>query len=85
MTIQMPADDRSFHIACRKIKSLVEQLRDENVCGCCTARALAFYGAGLAEQVVGSAEAIDMLDDLIVVMRKHDIPAPDPMPSTEAH
>src|SRR5262249_41207687 len=85
VTIQPPADGRSFEIARREIKSLVEQLCDKNICGCCTARALAFYGAFLAEQVVGSAEAIEMLDDLIVVMHKHDIPAPDPMPSTETH
>ena len=84
MTIQTP-DNGSFKIARREIKSLLEQLRDKNICGCCTARALTLYGAFLAEEMVGSAEAIEMLKDLVIVLRKHDIPASDSMPSTEAH
>ena len=34
---------------------------------------------------MGSAEAIEMFEAIIMRMSEHDAPAPDPMPSTEAH
>ena len=88
MTIQT-ADDRretsSFKAADRKIENLLKRLRDKNVCPCCTARALAFHAASEAEHTMGSAEAIEMFEDIITHLREDNVPAPDPAPSTEAH
>jgi hypothetical protein len=84
----MTTDDgetASFTIADQKIESLLRRLKAKNVCGHCTARALAFNAATMAEHTMGSAEAIEMFEEIINVMRKHDIPAPEPSPSTEAH
>jgi hypothetical protein len=49
------APEASFDIAEQKINILLKRLNKQNVCGCCTARAFAFAGAHLAEDVVGSA------------------------------
>jgi queuine/archaeosine tRNA-ribosyltransferase len=88
MTIQTPDDVRetaSFKIAEQKIENLLKRLHDKCVCPCCTARALTYHGASMAEHTTGSAEAIEMLEAIIMHMREHEAPAPDPMPSTEAH
>jgi len=34
---------------------------------------------------MGSAEAIEMFEAMIIHLREDDLAAPDPMPSTEAH
>jgi hypothetical protein len=85
----MSDDDRretaSFKIADQKIGNLLKRLNEKNVCGCCTARALAYAAAALAEDTVGSASAIEMFEGIITALREDDVPAPDPMPSTEAH
>jgi hypothetical protein len=39
----------------------------------------------MAEHTMGSAAAIDMLEDIMSALRDHNIPAPDYGPSTEAH
>jgi hypothetical protein len=83
----MSDDDRretaSFKIADQKIGNLLKRLNEKNVCGCCTAR------AGLQRQpwprTLGSASAIEMFEGIITALREDDVPAPDPMPSTEAH
>jgi hypothetical protein len=88
MTDQTPDDRRetaSFKIAEQKIENLLKRLHDKRVCPCCTARALTYHGASIAEHTMGSAEAIEMLEAIIMHMREHDAPAPAPMPSTEAH
>jgi len=88
MTRQTPDDRRetaSFKIADRKIENLLRRLADKNVCPCCVARALAYHSASLAEHASGSAEAIEMFEDIISTLREDDVPAPDPLPSTEAH
>jgi hypothetical protein len=88
MTIQTPDDGRetaSFKIADQKIENLLKRLDDKNVCPCCTARALVFHAASLAEQQMGSAEAIEMFEDIINTMLEHNVPPPAPMPSAEAH
>ena len=88
MTIQTPDDGRettSFRIAEQKIENLLKRLHDKRVCPCCTARALTYHGASIAEHTMGSAEAIEMFEDIITHLREDNIPAPDPMPSTEAH
>jgi len=88
MTIQTPDDGLetpSFKIADQKIEKLLKRLHAKNVCGCCTARALAFHAASMCEGEMGTAEAIEMFEGLISQMRENNVPARDPMPSTEAH
>jgi hypothetical protein len=89
MTTQTPDDDRletiNFKIADQKIGNLLRRLEDKNVCPCCTARALAFNAACMAEETMGSASAIELFEDIIASLRKSNIPAPEPMPSTEEH
>ena len=88
MTDQIPDDVRetaSFKIADHKIENLLKRLHDKRVCPCCTARALTYHGASMAEHTMGSAEAIEMLEDIIIRLHKDNVPAPEPMPSTEAH
>ena len=75
----------SFEIAEQKIVNLLKRLKDKRVCPCCTARALAFHAAFLAECTAGTAEAIELFDSVIGQLREHNVPAPDPMPSTKAH
>jgi hypothetical protein len=50
-----------------------------------SARDLAHYAAMRIELDVGSAEAIKYFAQLIQDMAEHDIPAPDPMLSSEVH
>src|SRR5215831_20216768 len=48
----MTSDDdvpEGFKLAHQKIESLLKRLSDRGVCMCCTARALAFHAATLAE------------------------------------
>jgi hypothetical protein len=88
MTIQTPDDRRersSFKIADQKIENLLRRLNDKCVCPCCTARALAYHAGAMAEHTMGSAEAIEMFEDIIGHLREVGAPAPEPLPSTEAH
>jgi hypothetical protein len=88
MTKQPPDDGRetdSFKIAEVKILSLLRRLDDKHVCPCCTARALALHAAGLAECEMGSAEAIELFENIIGALRENDIPPPARSPSTEMH
>lgn len=41
-----------FEYAARRIASLLERLNSKRICGCCTARALLYHGAHLAEETV---------------------------------
>ena len=84
MTTKTPDDVRetaSFKIADRKIENLLKRLHDKNVCPCCAARALAFHAASLAENIVGSANAIDLFEGIIDIVHKNNVPAPEPSPS----
>jgi hypothetical protein len=85
---QTPVNGRetaSFKVADEKIDNLLKRLSDKNVCPCCTARALAYQAAFMAEHTMGSAEAAEMFGDIIMHMREHDVPAPEYSPSTAAH
>jgi hypothetical protein len=75
----------SFRIADQKIGNLLKRLADKRVCPCCTARALAYHAASMAEHEMGSVEAIKMLEEIITDLRKDNVPAPDPAPSVTAH
>jgi hypothetical protein len=66
----------SFKIADQKIENLLKRLHDKNVCPCCTARALAFYAASVAEHAMGSDEAIELFEDIISTLLEHDAPGP---------
>lgn len=89
MTAEAPDDDRretdSFRIAERKIGNLLRRLDEKNVCGCCTARALMYRAIFETEQTMGSAEATEMLEQIIAAMRERNVPAPERMPSTQSH
>ena len=82
MTLNDNRETASFRIADQKIDSLLRRLRDKNVCPCCAARALTYHGACMAAQHMGSANAIEMLEEIIGVMREKSIPALDPISST---
>jgi hypothetical protein len=75
----------SVKIADQKIEALLKRLDDRDVCPCCTARVLALHAASLAEDVMGSAGAIEMFEDIIAALRENDVAAPEPLPSTETH
>ena len=86
MTNKNPDDETtSFKIADEKIRYLLKRLADKNVCPCCTARALAFHAAALAEDTMGTTEAIERFEQLIRAMREDNVPAPEAMPSMQAH
>ena len=88
-TTNEPADDftetASFKIADQKVCNLIKRLHDKRVCPCCTGRALLLNGAWLVEEMIGSAETIVEIEQVIAVLRKNNRPAPPPMASTEAH
>jgi hypothetical protein len=75
----------SVKIADQKIGNLLKRLDDKNVCPCCIARVLALHAASLAEDVMGTAEAIEMFEDIIAALREHDVPAPESFSSTDVH
>jgi hypothetical protein len=66
----------SVKIADQKIANLLKRLDDKNVCPCCTARVLALHAASLAEDVMGTAEAIKMFEDIVATLRENDVPGP---------
>jgi hypothetical protein len=75
MTSQTPDDGRepsSYEIAYQKIGNLLQRLHDKNVCPDCTARALALHAA-------------EMFEEMIVVLREHNVLAPSPGPSSHMH
>jgi hypothetical protein len=76
--IMVPTHEFSFEIADRQIGNLLEQLANERLCSYCTARALAFHAAFLAKDTMGSAQAIEMFEDIISTLHKHNVSAPDP-------
>jgi hypothetical protein len=75
----------SIKIADQKIANLLKRLDDKNVCPCCTARVLALHAAELAEDVMGTAEAVAMFEDIIAALRENDVVAPEPLPSSQTH
>jgi hypothetical protein len=80
------AETTSFKFADRKLEDLIERLRRQNVCGCCTARALIVRGAELMEDTAGTEETIETLEELLGALRTGPAVPPSPsMPSTEAH
>lgn len=88
MALQTPANGHetpSFKFADQKIEKLVRRLNDAGTCPCCTARALAMHAAGLAIPSMGGAEAIELFESILGKMHRHNVPTPDPVPSTQAH
>ena len=75
----------SVKIADQKIANLLKRLDDKNVCPCCTARVLALHAASLADDVMGTAGAIEMFEDIIVALRENDVAAPVRSLSSEVH
>jgi hypothetical protein len=75
----------SFKIADQKIKNLLRRLQDKHVCPCCTARALTYHAAFMAEQQMGSVEALELFEEIIAALRERDVPPPPRSPSTETH
>jgi len=75
----------SVKIADQKVTNLLKRLGDKNVCPCCIARVLALHAASLAEEVMGTAAAIEMFEDIIAALRENDVVVPDPSPSTQTH
>jgi hypothetical protein len=71
------AETDFFHYADRRIGQLLDKLRAKGVCGCCTGRALLYHGISLIEETTGSAEAIEMCEGFIRVLRENNRPAPD--------
>jgi hypothetical protein len=39
----------------------------------------------MAEHIMGTTEAIKMFEDMLIGLRENHVPAPDPIPSTQAH
>lgn len=70
-------DTSSYRYADKRIEDLLNKLKSKGVCGCCTARALTLHAVCLAEQVLGSAETIEMFEEFIAITREHNIPAPN--------
>jgi len=68
-TMDEGRETSSFKIADEKIENLLKRLHDKNVCPCCTARALAFHAAALAEDTMGSAAAIARFEEVITALR----------------
>jgi hypothetical protein len=88
MTSQTPDDRRetsSYEIAYQKIGNLLQRLHDKNVCPDCAARAMALHAASFAEYALGSAKALEMFEEMIVILREHNVPAPDYGPSVAKH
>ena len=88
MTIQTPDDGRettSFKIADQKIENLLKRLHDKRVCPYCTARALTYHGASMAEHTMGSAETIEMFEAIIMHMHEDTSPRPIPSPFNGRH
>jgi hypothetical protein len=70
-------ETEGFKIAYQKIENLLKRLSDRGVCSCCTARALAFHAATLAEAAVGSDEAAEMFEYIVEELRENNAPASD--------
>ena len=89
MTTQTPDHERretsSYKTAYNKIGNVLDRLSGKNVCPHCTARAMAFHAASFAEYALGSAEAVQLFEEMISILRKHDALAPERGPSTEMH
>jgi hypothetical protein len=87
MTKQTPEDRKTanFRVADQKIQNLLKWLGDQNVCPCCTARALAWNAADMAAEHMGSAAAIELFEEIIDAVRELDSPPPAHGPSTEKH
>ena len=70
-------ETKSFNYANQRITDLLIKLRAKGVCGCCTGRAMMYHATTLSEAIMGSAEAIEMLEEIITAMHENNIPAPD--------
>jgi hypothetical protein len=65
----------SFDHADRRVKQLLDTLNGEqNVCGCCVARALIENGSELMTLVMGSQYTADMLEDAACSARQLKLP-----------
>jgi hypothetical protein len=69
-------ETEAFCHADRRIQQLLANLNRKRVCGCCTARALTYNGACLAEETMGSVEAAEMLEEIAASLRENNKPAP---------
>jgi hypothetical protein len=75
----------SYLYADRRIEDLLSKLKGKGVCPCCTGRAMALHAAMLCEQTMGSQATSELFSELAEASCEHNIPAPDSMPSTQAH
>jgi len=70
-------ETKSFNYANQRITDLLIKLKGKGVCGCCTSRAMMYHAATLSEAILGSAEAIEMLEGIITAMRENNKPRPN--------
>jgi hypothetical protein len=83
---QTPDDDRetsSYKIADQKIENLATGRQARLPLLHSTGASISCSVPGRA--LMGSAEAIEMFEEIIIIMREHDVPAPDRAPSTATH
>ena len=78
-------DTPSYRYAERRINNLVDTFQAKGICPCCSGRALMAIAMAVCETSMGSAADADLCAKLSDGARKHNVPAPEPMPSTQAH
>jgi hypothetical protein len=71
-----------YKIAVDELYNLLERLRDRELCGCCVGKALLLYGVDLIEEVLGSADAVRLLQKFVDDLRTRHVPQP---PQTRTH
>jgi hypothetical protein len=81
-----PLFSKSFEITSQKIRNLLQRLNRAHVCGNCASQALTFHAATFAEEILGSAKAAAMFQEIADTMREHNnVPAPEHPPSSHTH
>jgi hypothetical protein len=73
----MPHEPRDYDAAERQIEKLINKLMAGKLCPCCVGRALMANGAGLIAARIGTAAAIEDLEDLTGMMREEAEGAPE--------
>jgi hypothetical protein len=71
-------ETKTFFHADRRIRQLLDTLKSKGSCGCCVARAMTFNAVSLSEDVLGSADAAGMLEEIAAAMRERNKPASFP-------
>ena len=70
-------ETKAFKYADTRIHSLLDKLNANHVCGGCVGRAMMYNAAVLCEQTMGSADAAELLEDIIETVRTNNVPRPD--------